>query len=176
LKNNNRLFLMCGAAFSGKTTLSKKLAEIINYSRISFDEINEKKGFLPGDDIPQIEWAKTSEEAILQLKNELKRNNNVIVDDTFCFKFLRDNFKSVADQYGYQTVIIFIDISEEEVRKRITENRIKKNRSDISDAVLESHLKVFEKPGSDEKVMTFNSEKDEINNWLNKFCSEYLNT
>jgi len=56
---------MCGTAFSGKTTLSKKIAQRTSFSRISFDEINEKKGYFPGDDIPQNVWAKTSEEAVL---------------------------------------------------------------------------------------------------------------
>ena len=159
---------MCGTAFSGKTTLSKKIAQRTSFSRISFDEINEKKGYFPGDDIPQNVWAKTSEEAVLLLEKEMERKNNVIVDDTFCFRFLRDHFKSVADQYGYQTIIIFIDISEKEIRKRIEENRISKIRSDIQDTVLENHLNVFEKPGSDENVIIFNPEKDDIDSCFNK--------
>jgi predicted kinase len=177
LTNNtkNYLFLMCGLAFSGKTVLSKKLAEKAHCLRISFDEMNEKRGLISGENIPQEEWAKTSDEALSQIKLEMEKNINIIIDDSFPFRFIRNDFKSAADQFGYRTIILFIDVSEKVIRNRIAENRKNKNRSDILDSIFDMHISEFERPALDENFLIFNPEKDEIDDWVNKIYKIYWN-
>jgi predicted kinase len=170
----NLLFLICGIAFSGKTVFSGKLAQVSSRVRISLDDINEKRGLDPCRWLPPEEWTKTYDEALARLEAEMEKKSVIIVDDSFCLRLLRDRFKSVAGRYGYTTIIIFIDVSEREARRRITENRIKKTRNDISDSFFNDHLKEFEKPHSDENALTFNSENGNMDEFVNYINLKYL--
>jgi predicted kinase len=163
------LLLMCGPSFSGKTTLSKRIAETIGCKRISFDELNEKRGLICAEFIPPEEWGKTSNEAIDLMKIEMERGSIILIDDTFCFEFLRSRFKSIADEYDYKTLIIFIDISEDTIRNRIKENEFKKVRSTINMSLFDEHMQEFEKPLLDENVIVFHPEKEDMNNWIDNF-------
>ncbi len=56
-----RLVLLCGTAFSGKSTVARTLAPSLSASIVSLDEINERRGLWGGDGIPVEEWMRTHE-------------------------------------------------------------------------------------------------------------------
>ena len=105
------LYLLCGLAFSGKTTLARAIANYSNCAYISLDDINHQRelGF-GGDGIPVEEWEKTHQIAIATLVNLMPLVQDILVDDTNCFRWLRDRFRAIADQHGYQTKVIYLDV------------------------------------------------------------------
>jgi predicted kinase len=54
----NKLYLLCGMPFSGKTTLLPLLCEYLNCPYISLDDINKQRGLNGGDGISVQEWRK----------------------------------------------------------------------------------------------------------------------
>jgi predicted kinase len=165
---------MCGIAFSGKTVFSKKLARASPCVRISLDDINEKRGLDPCGYLTPEEWTKTYDEAIGRMETEMARKSTIVVDDSFCLRFLRDKFKSIAERFDYVTVVIFIDVSEKEARRRIEENRIRKTRNDISDSFFSAHVTEFEKPHPDERVFTFDSETGTMDDCVASVLVKFL--
>jgi predicted kinase len=46
-----RLFIMCGIAFSGKTTVAKQLVQAVGCAYVSLDDINAERGLHGGEGI-----------------------------------------------------------------------------------------------------------------------------
>ncbi|MGL5077708.1 MAG: AAA family ATPase, partial [Waterburya sp.] len=116
------LYLLCGMPFSGKTTLGKSVAKYLDCPYISLDEINEARGLYGGDGIPVEEWEKTHFLAMQQLHSLMPFEQNIVLDDTNCFRWLRDRFRDYGTQYGYQTTLIFLDVPLAEIWSRIKTN------------------------------------------------------
>ncbi|MDJ0589677.1 MAG: ATP-binding protein [Pleurocapsa sp. MO_226.B13] len=159
------LYLLCGMPFSGKTTLSKSVAQYLNAPYISLDEINEARGLFGGEGIPVEEWEKTHYLAMEQLKKIMPFQQDIILDDTNCFRWLRDRFRDLAARYDYQTTLIFLDVSLAEIEKRIAANNRTQTRNKVQPEIIEEMNQTFEPPQADEKSIIYNL-KQPINQWI----------
>lgn len=149
------LYLLCGLAFSGKTTLAAAAARRLQAVVVSLDAINAARGLDGGAGIPDAEWARTHQEALRQVESALQAGGPVIVDDTNCFRFLRDAYRALADRHGARTTVLYIDAPLSLVRERIRENGRTRLRAPIADAVLLDLARKFEAPAADEEVLVF---------------------
>jgi len=103
-----RLFAMCGLSFSGKTTLaSRAISEVVDAEYIGLDNINDERELRGGEGIPAEEWEKSSFIAVKRLETLLDAGRNVVLDDTLCFRWLRDRYAGVADRCGARFVLIY---------------------------------------------------------------------
>lgn len=148
-----RLYLLCGLAFSGKTTLASALSSRLPASVVSLDAINASRGLNGGAGIPDAEWARTHQEALVQVDKALQAGDSAIVDDTNCFRFLRDNYRAVADRHGVRTTIIYMDAPLALIQGRIRENETARSRTSIASSVLMDLVAKFEPPAADEDVL-----------------------
>lgn len=112
------LYLLCGMPFSGKTTLGKSLSRYSSSAYISLDKINEARGLYGGDGIPVEEWEKTHSLAMQQLPNLMQSGQDIVVDDTSCFHWLRERWSNFVKQYRYQTIVVYLDIPIATIKKR----------------------------------------------------------
>ena len=161
------LYLMCGMPFSGKTTLGQSIAQYLDVPYISLDEINEARGLFGGDGIPVEEWEKTHSLAMQQLAKLIKIGVEIILDDTNCFRWLRDRFRDFASQYGYQTVIIFLDIPLSKIWHRIEKNDRSQTRHRVKKSIVREMAQTFEPP-DDEITIRYTAEQP-IDKWLDKY-------
>jgi predicted kinase len=145
------LFLLCGPAFSGKSTLAARLHDRWGFHVVSLDAINARRGLRGGEGIPDQEWARTAALARDEVRAWLKTpGSRVVVDDTLCFRFLREDFRRLATEAARTSRLLVLGTPIEEVRRRISENVRRPERAGINAAVLERHLARFEWPGEDE--------------------------
>lgn len=101
--------------------------------------------------IPDGEWVKTVAVARAEVRALLLRSSErVVVDDTFCFRFLRDDFARLARDASRDSRLLVLRTPEEEIRRPITSSARRSDRPGILPAVLERHLATFEWPGDDE--------------------------
>ena len=143
------LALLCGPAFSGKTTLAAALAARFGYTRIALDDINARRGLDGGGGIPDAEWARTHALARAEAEALLAHPSaRVVVDDTFCYRFLRDAFRAVAANAGRDVRLIVLATTEAEIRARVAAGAraIAPGARAIAPAVLERNLATFEWP------------------------------
>ena len=150
------LLLMCGPAFSGKTVVSTAVEREAGCVRISIDEINAERG-LPsgGEGLPAEAWEASSHEAVRRVRTALHAGHDVVLDDTCCFRFLRDRYRAVADDLGVPTLVLYLEVPVAELERRRAANRDRTGRPDVVDAVFQPHLETFEHPDADEDVMVF---------------------
>jgi len=160
------LLLLCGPAFSGKTTLADHLARAWRFRVVSLDEINARRGLWGGEGVPEAEWARTASIARAQARELLADPaSRVVVDDTFCFRFLRRDFAALAGEVGRSSRLLLLATPVDELRRRIAENEKAPGRRGIRGDVLERHLASFEWPGDDEPHVGV-SDASALDRWL----------
>ena len=159
------LHLLCGPAFAGKTTLGRAIAEHRDLVVVSTDEINRLRGLEGGDGIPYQEWEKSHAIALDRLDRLMDSGRDLVVDDTNCFRWIRDRFRGVAERHGYGSRVILLDVPRSEIRRRRRRNEATGERQRVVDEVFEAHLESFEYPGDDEAVVRFRPRED-LRAWL----------
>jgi predicted kinase len=131
------------------------LARDLGAAVISLDEINASRGLQGGTGIPAEEWACSHEEALRQGEDLLAAGRSVIVDDTNCFRFLRDDFRAVAERHGARTAVLYLDAPLALIEDRRRENDRTRARAPVAEPVLLDLVDNFEPPTEDEDVLVF---------------------
>ena len=155
-----KVYLLCGLAFSGKTTLARAIVENTGARLVSLDEINARRGLHGGLGIPVDEWARTHHVALELVRDSLEAGQSVVVDDTNCFRFLRDNYRRVAGRFGVSTLVVHADVPVDLVRARRLENACSLSRAPVTEPVLIDLIEKFEPPASDEETLVFRQDCD----------------
>lgn len=161
-----RLLILCGLPFSGKSTLCGRLRERYGFRIVSFDAINAERG-LPfgGDGLPPETWARTLEIALERLDAALAAGESAVVDDTTCFRWIRDRFRGVAAARGRDSLIVHLSPSDRELAARREEARRAGSRPPVRPEVWDALVREFEPPGPDEPAVTL-ATPAEVDGWL----------
>jgi predicted kinase len=159
------LVLLCGRPFSGKSTLAGRLSADHGAAVVSFDAINLERGLHGGEGLPIEEWAKTLEIAKARTATLLAKRPVVAVDDTLCFRWIREEFRTLARASGARCVLVYLDLPCGDLEARMAANARSGGRPGIQPAVLAEHLATFEPPGEDEGAVVLRSTAD-IEAWL----------
>ena len=161
-----RFFLLCGLAFSGKTTLARAIAQRFSLAYVSLDEINAERGLRPGGEgLPGEEWERSHAVAEGRLAAAFTSGQGAVLDDTGCFRWLRDRYRELACGHGVPTMVVFVDVSLEAIRARIALNAREVKRTGITGEVFRRHVAEFEAPQPDEQFVRF-TPPDEIEHWI----------
>jgi predicted kinase len=150
------LFLMCGIAFSGKSTLAKTIAARTGCAVISLDAINAERGLgLNGGSVSNEEWEETHRRALAAMSHAMSSGETLLIDDTNCFRWIRDRFRVHAEAFGYKTTIIHVGIDPELARDRLIRNERNPSRTKLPIRDFENHVRTFEPPALDENILLF---------------------
>ena len=168
------LIVLCGLAFSGKSTIARRVAQELGAELISYDAINAARGFDGGTVIADAEWEKTSLRAAEQAGEALAAGRSVVIDDTFSHRFLRERFAKMAEAAGMPFVLLFVDTPLAVIEARIADNTLTGYRGHIAPDVFAHHRDRFQFPGDDENPIRVASE-DDVERWLVKRREDNLN-
>ncbi len=159
------LVLMCGLPFSGKSTLARAIVEHAGCAYISLDEINRERGLgFGGDGIPVEEWERTHAAALERLRTRLPQGD-VVLDDTCCYRWIRDRYRVLAADLGIPTRVIHLDVSAEVISQRMQENRTTGSRRNVREDIFDKVADSFEVPGDDEDVIVFDGSAS-LHGWV----------
>jgi predicted kinase len=150
-----RLFAMCGIAFSGKTTLARAVARRAGAEYVGLDDINEERGLRGGEGIPGEEWERTHAIAIERIGTLLDSGCDVVLDDTLCFRWLRDRYAAVADRHAARFVLIYMATPLPEIHRAMARNDADPQRNSIRPEVFETHARSFEHPTVEERPVIY---------------------
>ncbi len=159
------LYIMCGLAFAGKTTVARALAGRLDGAVVSLDEINAARGLRSGEGVPVEEWERSHRVAAAEADALLARGTAVVIDDTGCFRWLRERYREGARRRGHDVVVVFVDAPEAEARRRLLENAATGRRHGVRVEVFDAHARSFEPPDADEPAVVFGP-GDELGEWL----------
>lgn len=144
---------MVGLPCSGKTTLARQLEHEHSALRLTPDEWQVA---LFGQDAeePEHDTRHSLIEAMLWniASRALELGTNVILDFGFWAREEREDFRSRAKLLGASSEIHFLDVSEEELLRRLEERNSRPSRESfhISEAAMKSWIVSFQRPTPDE--------------------------
>ena len=93
------------------------------------------------------------------------RQEDIVLDDTRCFRWLRDKYRDCALKNGYVTELVYLEVPLREVRGRMEQNAITGSRRSINAHVFEEHMRSFEAPQLDEPTTMLRNSED-ISRWI----------
>jgi predicted kinase len=146
------LLLMCGPAFSGKTTLSRLLASELSLQMVSYDDLLVDIGFSQTA-MTRENWRDLHKSALAAAAGSLESGLNVVVDDTFPRRSLRNPFRNLANKHGANFLIIEMMVDRLTLKRRVENNLMEKTRRHVSWPLIEADLDVFERPTQDEPTL-----------------------
>src|SRR3989344_1382013 len=154
---NNKLYILCGIPFSGKTTLAKKLERKLGFKVIDLDEVKfdlfGKE--IKDNDIKEDGLDKVYQEVYKRIETNLIRGKTVIHDTGNFTKSERDLVKMMADKLSIKTVTIFVDTPKEVARERLLQNRKTTQRFDVTDEDFEGTTNEMELPSESEEHIVY---------------------
>jgi predicted kinase len=160
-----RLFMMCGIAFSGKTTAAKQLVQALGCAYVSLDEINAERGLHGGEGIAVGEWERTHGIAPERMRELMARGVDIVLDDTNRFRWLRDRYRQVAGENGYVAELVYLEVSLKEVQARIVRNTMTAGRRSMESNVFGEHVREFETPQADEAATVLRNAEN-VSRWI----------
>ena len=162
-----KLYIMCGLAFSGKSTLARKIAERTDSKLVAFDKLwveqDKQKPIPKGSE----GWRYIRDLAKREILVSLQTGTSVVYDDNNPRKEHREELRSVAKNAGADTVVIYLDTSLDVIRAREKANRDSQDRHDVEQENFEKVMKDLEVPTIDENTIVFRPEMN-INSFIEK--------
>ena len=146
-----RAFLLCGPSLSGKSTASRQIIEASTAVAISSDEINEQRG-LPfgGEGLPESVWAETLQIQIYQFRAYCTQGQSVVIDDTLCYRWLRDRWQQEALAAKAEPILLVLSVSIQELLARYELLLASAERPVLSRPRFLKHVESFEWPSPEE--------------------------
>lgn len=143
--------LLCGPSMAGKSTLAKQVRESIDAAIVCADDINAERGLPFGaEGLPESVWAETLRIQLERIGEHGANRRNVIVDDTLCYRWLRDRMRQTCIASGLKPLLLVLAPTPEAIRARRSQAQAEGVRPSLSAQRLDDHLRRFEWPAADE--------------------------
>ncbi|MBI2040450.1 ATP-binding protein [Candidatus Microgenomates bacterium] len=158
------LYIMCGLAFSGKSTLARKIAEQTGSKRIAFDELwveKDKEQPVPKGDEG---WKFIRLVGQKEVAKALQAGQDVVYDDNNVRFEHREELREVARRFGARAVTIYLKTPMELIREREAANRSTGERHEVEPANFQKVVEQMQIPRPEENVVEFAPSSD-----LNEF-------
>ncbi len=154
----SKLYIMCGLAFSGKSTLARKIAEHTGSKLVAFDTLWVKKD--KEQPVPKGAegWRYIRDVAQKEVLAYLKAGDSVVYDDNNPRKEHREELREVAKEAGVHAAVIYLDTPLDVIRARESGNRTSQDRHDVESENFEKVMKDMEVPTAEENTITFTPE------------------
>ena len=157
---NRMLFILCGEAFSGKSTLAKQLVDHYGSKIVGRDAIYfATEEILALENTPEKAdenlWNNLWPLVIQGVKNQLLDGHSVVVDDNCLFLRQRDELRSAAKEVGAESMLIYLDMPAALLKERKARNKLTQTRHDVPSAWLTEDSQIFERPGQNEKPILY---------------------
>lgn len=150
-----RVYIMCGIAFSGKSTLAKEIASSINSEIIAFDKLWVEKEKTRSISKDAKGWRFIRNEGQKQVDKALKAGRSVVYDDNNVKFEHREELRKVAEKNNAQAFVIYLNTPLEIVLQREKENRATQKRHEVEPENFQTVLEQLEPPSIKEKYVEF---------------------
>jgi predicted kinase len=166
---SQKLIILCGIPFSGKSSFANFLIQKSGYIRIDLDEIKfDLFGkSITDEQIDQRGWDDIYHRMYQEIENHLQKGQ-IVVHDTGNFTiYERGLVNQIAQRLGIPFITIFVNTSVEEAKQRLMSNQVSKTRFDVSDKSFHNAVDEMEKPIDSENPLILNA-IDSYEDWVKR--------
>lgn len=128
--NKPKQYLLVRFPYSGKSTLARELVKKFGFVHINIDQLKWDMGYtnVGDDDVPDESWNKIFKKADRLLLNCLREGKNVANEYAWITKEWRNRARKIATDGGFETTLIYLKLSKEEIIKRWKKNEESRKR------------------------------------------------
>lgn len=156
MAGSTHLYILCGLSFAGKTTLGKRMAQLLDCAIVHLDAINDELSIgVAGAPISPQQWEETYNQFHGRIAKLLQDGHSVLCDAASFTRVQRDILKNIAVRAGAKASVIYIEVSPAVATARWQQNRLQSFRSDVRDENFAYVLNNFEPPTADEDVLVY---------------------
>lgn len=158
---------MCGLAFSGKSTLARKISEHTGSKLIAFDKLwveKDKEQPVPKGDKG---WKFIRRVGQEEVAKALKEGNSVVYDDNNVRFEHREELREVARRLGAKAVVVYLNTPIELIREREITNRTTGERHEVEPKNFQTVLEQLQVPNDQENVLEFKPGMN-LDEWIKK--------
>jgi predicted kinase len=138
--------------------VAKQIAGVTGAVVLSADDVNAERGLPFGaEGLPESVWAETLRILLDRLHNNAQLGHSVVVDDTQCYRWLRDRYRSECIACGLRPVLLLLSPPLHMLYERHALNSASAGRAVLSRERLTDHLARFEWPSEDERATDVSS-------------------
>lgn len=151
------LMILCGLPYSGKSAVSAGIAGLLeNTVPVEIDQINLERGLgVDGASIPLGEWPMTYNVAYERVEQALASGSNVVFDATNHSRAQRDILRALARRTGAESVVIHVDVPEEDARRRWMDDQPAGTGVADGHDTFQRVVDRFDPPMPDERVILY---------------------
>lgn len=163
---------MCGLAFSGKSTLARKIANYTGAKIVAFDKLwveKDKESPIPKGDEG---WRFIRKIAQNKVSKALKEGVSVVYDDNNPRFEHREELRKVAAEARARVTVIYLNTPIEIIREREAANRSTGERHEVEPENFQTVMEQLEIPTIQENVMEFRPEMN-IDEWLRNLDNRF---
>ena len=162
-----KLYIMCGLAFSGKSTLARKIAEHTKSKLIAFDKLWVEKD--KDQPVPKGAegWRFIRKVGQDEVAKAIQEGNSVVYDDNNVRFEHREELREIARRLGAKDIVIYLNTPLELIREREAANRITGDRHEVEPVNFQTVLEQLEPPMPNENVLEFKPNTN-VEEFLNK--------
>ena len=149
------LYIMCGLAFAGKSTLARKIAEYTDSKIIAFDKLwmeKDREHPVPKGDEG---WRFIRKVGQDEVAKALREGSSVVYDDNNVRFEHREELRKVAEEAGADSVVIYLNTLLDVIKAREQANRSTGERHEVEPENFQTVLEQMEPPSLSEHVLEF---------------------
>ncbi len=165
------LYNLVGLPYSGKSTLTKTLADKFGLQVVSVDSEIKKRG-LKVDQMSQENWNLVYSEAYKQIRLTLQSGKSTLFDMGNLKRLERATARLIAQENGADYKLIYVKTPIGEIKRRWEANAKTKERGQLSQNGLDRALEMWEEPSSEEGPLVFNY-SDNIGEWVEANINQF---
>jgi predicted kinase len=156
---SNKLIILCGIPFAGKSTLARKLVQQCGYTSIDLDEI--KVGLygkqVQDSDLRQADWDRVYHVMYNTIERELRRGETVIHDTGNFTRKERTYASKIAQALDIPYTTVFVKTPVQVAHQRLRDNQITQSRFDVPEPAFRSAVAEMEPPTVDENPIVYDT-------------------
>ena len=159
------LYIMCGLAFAGKSTLARRISKHTGSKLIAFDKLWVEKD--KEQPIPKGAegWKLVRKVGQAEVAKTLTEGNSVVYDDNNVRFEHREELREVARKFGARSVVVYLNTPLELIREREAINKTTAQRHQVEPENFNAVLEQLQIPTAQENVMEFKPEMD-LDEWV----------
>jgi len=161
--------LLCGPSLAGKSTVAERIARVTGAVVLCADVVNAERGLPFGaEGLPESAWRETLRILLERLHTHARSGHSVVVDDTQCYRWLRDRYRSECIASGLRPILLLLSQPTRVLYERHARATARASRAVLSHERLADHLARFEWPSDDEHATDVSS-PEALNAYLRSF-------
>lgn len=161
------LYIMCGLAFSGKSTLARKIAEHTGSRLIAFDKLwvekEKEHPITKGDE----GWRFIRKVAQEEIAKALREGISVVYDDNNVRFEHREEIREIGRSLGADPIVVYLNTPMDLIKERERVNKTTGERHEVEPENFQTVVEQLEVPTPNEHALEFTPETD-VNEFLKK--------